>query len=217
MLDSLEESPYACYRLTAKATCVLAIYIFVFYLSFLKSSLSLLSSHSSLARTNVTIWTLNYEITTADSSSFYKTFNLTDKSVGSLESTGCFINSYNGTADYAAVALKSSHSLYLVFGVLGAAVILLVKLAQLAKFDLIKTLYNMSNVRANFNMSNYIIFNLIFCSFVNDHYVFFNQVFNSVGDACLGVRYSYNFGSTECYFGNPSAVAAMRFSSVLSS
>ena len=38
-----------------------------------------------------------------------------------------------------------------------------VKMVQLGKFDIIKTLYNMSNLRANFNLSNYLIFNFLFC------------------------------------------------------
>ncbi len=82
----------------------------------------------------------------------------------------------------------------------------MIKLVQLVKFDLTKTLYNMSNVKANFNMSNYLIFNLIFCSFVNDHYIFFNQIFNNINDTCLGVTYSYYFGSTDTYFSNASMV-----------
>ena len=74
------------------------------------------------------------------------------------------------------------------------------KVAQLLRFDLLKTLYNMSNLRTNFNMSNYLIFNFLFCSFIHDHYVFFNQIFNSITDTCLGVTPNYTFGSTQTYF-----------------
>ncbi len=77
---------------------------------------------------------------------------------------------------------------------------------QIGKFDFIKTLYNMSNLRANFNMSNYLLFNFIFCSFLNDHYIFYNQVFNTITNTCLGVTESYNFGSTDTYFNDPSMV-----------
>lgn len=64
----------------------------------------------------------------------------------------------------------------------------------------------MSNIKANFNMSNYLIFNFLFCSFVNDHYIFFNQVFNSITDTCLGVNYTYVFGSTTTYFQDKNTV-----------
>lgn len=61
----------------------------------------------------------------------------------------------------------------------------------------------MSNLKANFNLSNYLIFNFLFCSFVNNHYIFYNQVFNSITGTCLGVTNTYYFGSTHTFFNNP--------------
>jgi hypothetical protein len=45
------------------------------------------------------------------------------------------------------------------------------------KFDLIHTLYNMSNLRANFNMTNYLLHNFFHCALTNMHFLFFHQVF----------------------------------------
>ena len=83
---------------------------------------------------------------------------------------------------------------------------IVIKIIQLGKYDFIRTLYNMSNMKANFNMSNYLIFNFLFCSFVNDHYIFWNQVFNTITNTCLGVKPTYYFGSTHTYFSDPSMV-----------
>jgi hypothetical protein len=82
-----------------------------------------------------------------------------------------------------------------------------IKVIQLIKFDFIRTLYNMSNLKANFNLSNYLIFNFLFCSFVNDHYIFYNQIFNSIAGTCLGVTNPYYFGSTHTFFNDPTMVA----------
>ncbi len=77
---------------------------------------------------------------------------------------------------------------------------------QMAKFDIIKTMYNMSNLRANFNMTNYVLHNLFFCAFVNNHFVFFHQVLKTTLPTCLGVKSAYTYGSTSTYYSSPSAV-----------
>ena len=74
------------------------------------------------------------------------------------------------------------------------------KIIQIGKFDIIKTLYNMANLKSNFNLSNYLIFNFLFCAFINNHYIFFNQIFNTITETCLGVTLGYNFGSTDYFF-----------------
>jgi hypothetical protein len=64
---------------------------------------------------NVTISTVNYEVTVSNSESFYKVFNLTDRSLGSLVGTGCFVNNYNGSPNYSSAAISTSYQVYVVF------------------------------------------------------------------------------------------------------
>jgi hypothetical protein len=184
----------------------------------------MLSKASSLYRLNVSISTVNYEVTVSDFTAFANVFNVTDRSVSALERTGCFINNYNGGPDYSSKAMQSSYQIYLAFGliVLGnfpssLVAMLVMKTIQLLKFDFVKTLYNMSNLRANFNLSNYHIWNFLFCAFISDHYIFYNQVFNSTTGTCLGVTYSYYFGSTHTYYQDPSMVHSLSHSSWSSS
>jgi hypothetical protein len=88
-------------------------------------------------------------------------------------------------------------------------VILILKMVSLIKFDLIHTLYNMSNLKANFNMTNYLLLNLFLCALVNMHFLFFHQIFESALPVCLGVLYAYDFGSTKTYYQSPSSVKLM--------
>lgn len=67
---------------------------------------------------NVTISTINYEITVSNPYSFYSVFNLTDRSLNSLVSMGCFINTYTNSIDYTPKATSTSYSTYVVFSIL---------------------------------------------------------------------------------------------------
>jgi hypothetical protein len=125
MLDTLEESPYSSYRLGVKFICVLILYIFLFYFTFINSSIGILSNFSTFRRMNVTISTVNYEITVSDPNTFYKDFNLTDRSLNTLVNWGCFINSYtSGTTDYTSLASSSSYQVYLILGLVAMGIIL---------------------------------------------------------------------------------------------
>jgi hypothetical protein len=84
--------------------------------------------------------------------------------------------------------------------------ILVVKVVSLVKFDLIRTLYNMSNLRANFNMTNYLLMNLFLCALTNLHFLVFHQIFETTLPICLGVQYAYDFGTTRTYYQSPSSV-----------
>jgi len=86
------------------------------------------------------------------------------------------------------------------------ALILVIKVIQLVKFDIIKTLYNMSNLKANFNLTNYITFHLIFAGLVNNHFIFFNQIYYTDLPVCLGVQSNYQYGSTNQFYTNPNQV-----------
>ena len=119
MLDSLEESPYACYRLCLKTTLVLLLYVFLFYFFFLQSANNIFNNYSALTRMNVTISTVNYEITIASSNAFYNAFNLTDRTLSSLINMGCFINNYpTGSVDYTSRASSASYSAYAICGII---------------------------------------------------------------------------------------------------
>ena len=76
----------------------------------------------------------------------------------------------------------------------------------MVKYDIIKTLYNMSNLRANFNMTNYLLQNLFLCAMVNLHFIFFHQIFKTTVPTCLGVQQAYAYGSTDAFYASPSAV-----------
>lgn len=67
---------------------------------------------------NVTISTVNYEVTVSNSFNFYTVFNVTDRSISSLVGTGCFINNYNSSPDYSSQAMKTSYQIYVVFGLI---------------------------------------------------------------------------------------------------
>lgn len=102
-----------------KTTLVILLYIFLFYLSFLSSANSILGSSSAYQRMNVTISTVNYEITVSNSNTFYTSFNLTDRSLTSLVAMGCFINQYGSSpTDYTATAQANSYNYYVVFSII---------------------------------------------------------------------------------------------------
>lgn len=68
---------------------------------------------------NVTISTVNYEITVTNSNTFYTSFNLTDRSLNSLVSMGCFINQYGSlSTDYTSIAQNSGYNYYVVFSII---------------------------------------------------------------------------------------------------
>lgn len=83
---------------------------------------------------------------------------------------------------------------------------MVMKIIEMVKFDLVRTLYNMSNLQANFNMSNYLLLNLFFCALVNLHFITFNQVFETTLPTCLGVQSNYDFGSTKAFYQSPANV-----------
>jgi hypothetical protein len=98
---------------------VLLLYVFLFYFFFLQSAKTAFSSYSSLARMNVTVSTVNYEITVPSSNDFYKAFNLTDRTLNSLVNMGCFINGYTANGvDYTPRATSSAYFWYAVGGIL---------------------------------------------------------------------------------------------------
>ncbi len=77
---------------------------------------------------NVTISTLNYEITITDSNTFYKAFNVTDRTLSSLVNLGCFINNHDGNIDYSSTALSSNYRMYAAFSVITMSTLIFMQL-----------------------------------------------------------------------------------------
>jgi hypothetical protein len=121
---------------------------------------------------NVTISTINYEIITADSNTFYLTFNQTNKDLSNLISIGCFINNYNGTKDYYQIVQPKSYKwlLYLIGGIVIFLLIILMKSILVFQFDYITVKYNYQHNHGNFNYSNYLLINLFIASLINQHF-----------------------------------------------
>ncbi len=68
---------------------------------------------------NVTISTVNYEITVSDSNTFYTNFNVTDRSLNTLISMGCFINNYGSNKiDYTPTAKATSYNAFVVSSII---------------------------------------------------------------------------------------------------
>jgi hypothetical protein len=70
----------------------------------------------------------------------------------------------------------------------------------------------MSNLKANFNMTNYLLQNFFLCALVNNHFIFYHQIFRTTLPTCLGVQYAYDYGSTDAFYINPSSVNQCLFS-----
>lgn len=119
-------------------------YIFLFYFFFLQSLTLLLANQNLLTNYNVTIATVNYSIITTDSNKFQTTFNQTNKTLGSLEGLGCLINNYNGNPNYSSLVQANSSGWlgFLVAALLAFIAIILLKMWQIYKFDLVKAIYN---------------------------------------------------------------------------
>jgi hypothetical protein len=93
---------------------------------------------------------------------------------------GCLINNYNDNPDYSKFVYQSSIGWvgFLLASLLTFIAIIIIKMWQLYKFDLVKAIYNRQHAKADFNITNWIIFNLLFCCLIFGHFYFFNFMFN---------------------------------------
>lgn len=76
--------------------------------------------------------------------------------------------------------------------------ILSIKLWQTYKFDIIRVIYNYDHGKYQFNISHFIIFNLLWSCLVFGHYYFFNFIFTGQTQPCLGTDYMY--ASSKTFF-----------------
>jgi hypothetical protein len=87
---------------------------------------SLISGYSTLQRINVTVSTLPYELTVSSSTTFYTSFNVTDRSVSALIGLGCFVNKAGGT-DYSAIAMASSYRSYIIMALFAMGKLIIIQ------------------------------------------------------------------------------------------
>lgn len=157
-----------------------ALYIFLFYFFYIQNNINFLFNNNLLTSLNVTIATVDYNIITTDKNIFETTYNTTSKTVDSLLGMGCLINSYEGNPDYYTELVYDGSGGwigFLVGSILLMVLIMVLKCWQIYKFDLIKMIYNYDHGHFNFNVSNWLIFNLLWTSLINGHFYFFNFVF----------------------------------------
>ena len=69
---------------------------------------------------------------------------------------------------------------------LNLVVIVVVKLLQLYFFDEIRALSLRQNGKGKFNVTNFIIFNLMFMTLLAGHFYFYNFIYYSQIDPCFG-------------------------------
>lgn len=93
---------------------------------------------------------------------------------------GCLISNYSGNPDYSTFVYQNSPGYlgFLVASLLAFVVIIMIKGWQIFNFDLIKAIYNKEHAKSDFNISNWVIFNLLFCCLIFGHFYYFNFVFN---------------------------------------
>jgi hypothetical protein len=72
---------------------------------------------------NITLSTVDYEITVSSSNSFYTSFNLTSSTLSSLQQLGCFINNFNNGPDYTSIATSSKWTAYVAMSIASAGII----------------------------------------------------------------------------------------------
>lgn len=75
------------------------------------------------------------------------------------------------------------------------------------KFDMMKVKYNIQSNVTNFNMSNYIIVNLLLAAVINQHYYFYSIIFDEQIDVCLGDKYGDTFSDAWYMFNSSSQVS----------
>lgn len=79
-------------------------------------------------------------------------------------------------------------------GLFAFVVMMGIKVWQIYNFDLIKAIYNKEHSKSVFNMSHWVVFNLLFSCLIFGHFYLFNFIFNGKTEPCVG--YSYFYAST---------------------
>lgn len=178
---------------------VLLFYIFLFYFFFLQSNFNFLSSQSKLQTYNVTIATKVFPIITDNPTGFQTEFNKTTRALSSLTGLGCLIDDFQGGPNYSNFFISNPSGWigYLVASLLSFVVMMVLKAWKTYHFDLVRAIYNWDHGKFNYNITNFIIYNLQFSCFIFGHYYLFNLVFDGQMSPCYGsVNYYYHSSYT---------------------
>jgi|JI6StandDraft_1071083.scaffolds.fasta_scaffold40340_4 hypothetical protein len=84
--------------------------------------------------------------------------------------------------------------------------LILVKVFQLGYYDSIRAVFNYQTRRLNYNISSYIIFNLVFALTLFSHYFMFNYIYDSQTTPCFGGDATLWFTSSITLFTDRSYV-----------
>ena len=198
-----------------KILFVSLLYIVVLYLWFLQRTFDIIIKTSVYQPINVTISSQNYTILTSDTYSFYTSFNATDtKDLTALNSTlKCAIDV--GTSIYTGYVTSSSVGwlLYIVLALFGFGTnisylvfLVVLKVFQLGYYDSVRAIYNYQVRRLNFNISTYVMFNLVFSLTLFSHYFMFNYLYDCQSTPCFGGDATLWFSSSISLFTNRSYV-----------
>jgi hypothetical protein len=183
----------------------------VFYLWFLSHVFDLFVKTSVFQSLNVSITSQNYTIITADSYSFYTLFNATSaKDYNSLINTlKCTVDSTNITYSTYVKNMSVGWILYLALGLIAfgyispnAVLLIFLKVLQLGYLDTIRAMFNYQTRSQNFNITTYVVFNLVFSLTLFSHYFMFNYIFDDQTTPCFGGDSSLWFSSTISLFTN---------------
>lgn len=156
------------------------LYSLVFYYFFLQSNFNFLGKQSELKVFNVTIATVNYPIVIASQQTFETQFNRSGRNLGSLQSMNCLIDGLNGNPIYSDLIVSKSSGwiFFLVASLLSYILFMVIKTWMCYGYDLVRAVYNWDHGKYNFNISNFIVFNLLFCCLLNGHFSLFNMIFD---------------------------------------
>jgi hypothetical protein len=80
--------------------------------------------------------------------------------------------------------------------------LILLKVFQLGYFDAIRATFNYQTRNFNFNITTYVIFNLVFSLTLFSHYFLFNYIFDSQTSPCFGGDNTLWYSSTTSLFTN---------------
>jgi len=82
-------------------------------------------------------------------------------------------------------SLALPHSVIILFNIV---VILAIKLIQINTFDQVKAFYCKQNGKGKFNLTNFILFNLMWLTLLCGHFYFFNLIYFGQTEPCFGIK-----------------------------
>lgn len=167
----------------------------MFFYNFLSSNAAMIANQNILQIITVTTTTSNYNITTSNYYSFQNAYGSMPQTVASLQKLGCAIDGYQGAPIYSSTAYNNSTPwiAFLACSLISMCkeypilvIILILKAIQINFFDEVKALCYRQNGKGKFNLTNFILLNLIWQTLLAGHFYFFNFVYYGQTEPCLG-------------------------------